>query len=296
MWGWGLVAGAEVTAGYSSDVQVASSRQDFAETVTGALSEHTSEANSERESVVSSTSEHLSQRGERTRTTRQLKNVNLRRTLNFVFRELNQRYTTYVHLVDIRVAFSNGRPGSLREVPLSGLRPMLESVLVGASVASTCQKILKMAGTAVDHEDEPVPLLQRVTLSDDGTEVTVEPAKLVGGQFPVPDGSTWYRFTPGPLSAPVIEGIDGVVVAEHHSTMRTDSLLVEALMGQADALDDYALGAQEADLGLKNALVERETIANAGLQGLNGEQRAEAFHAMFNQDGKLNVAIDHGGP
>jgi hypothetical protein len=60
---------------------------------------------------------------------RKLQNINLNRTLNFVFRQMQQEYVTLMYLDDISLVYSNGYPGSEQYVRLPDLDRLLASVL-----------------------------------------------------------------------------------------------------------------------------------------------------------------------
>ena len=214
-------------------------------------------------------------------------NVNMRRTLNFVFRELNQEYKTLLHLKDIRIAFTNGRQGSYDEAPLSGLRQFLDKYVAAAQVKPTAEAILKIAATVFDSSDAPVRTIERIKMSADGTDWTKSEAKPVNGEFPVPpsDGSWFYRFRRGPLGqgAEPDHPVAGVVMQQSAIVMRTDSVIIEALLGQADALDGYAMVAQEAASQAKQLANAREALAQQTLAEISdAEKRAAAYAAMFN--------------
>src|SRR4029078_1712728 len=96
------VAGGEASVGYGSDVQHHAAREDFAESTSNAVAEHAVKANSARENTVTPWTEDDGEAGERAKTLRTIRNVNMRRTLNFAFREVNQEYRTRLHLTGIR--------------------------------------------------------------------------------------------------------------------------------------------------------------------------------------------------
>lgn len=281
-WGFGS---ASVKGGGGGEYQ--SGREEFAKRASEATSAHAREASSKRDTSVSSSSEQTVKSGAESLTERVIRNVNMRRTLNFVFRELNQEYTTLLHLKDIRIAFTNGRQGSYDEAPLSGLRQFLDKYVASAQVEATAQAILKVAGTVFDSNDAPVRTIERIEMNPDGASWTKTAAKPVNGEFPVPpsDGSWFYRFRRGPLEQPSTakHPVDGVVMRQTSIVMRTDSVVIEALLGQADALDAYAMVAQEAASQAKQLANEREVLAQQTLAAISdAEKRAAAFAAMFN--------------
>jgi len=279
-WGFGS---AEVSGGGSGEYQ--SGREQFARQATEAIREHSADASSKRELSVSSSSERTEETGAETRVERTISNVNMRRVVNFVFRELNQTYITKLHLKDIRVAFTNGRYNSWREVPLSGLRQLLREVLQPREVDRIAQRILKVAGIVFDHSDMAIFTLDKVNIASNGSSVTVERAALgPDGEFPPPTDLSYYRFRRGPLNQSGSNPVDGVLLSTSEITMRTDSVIVEALLGQADALDSYAMESQEAAAGARTLANRREELLH------------EALRAVTNPSERLALAAQLFGP
>lgn len=284
-WGWG---NAKVSGGGAGEYH--SGREEFAKQVDDSVQEHANEASSKRETTVTSSTETLTKSGEETVTERTIKNVNLRRTLNFVFRQLNQQYETKTHLKDVRVAFTNGLPDTWREVSLAGLRGLLTEVLVSGKVDEVAQKILKLVSVVFNEDDEPVPVLEKFTLQASGQDWQKEyPATTsANGQYPAPSLTRFYRFKRGALSqddVPVGQRVAGVVMKKRQIVLPSDSMVVEALLGQADALDAYAIEAQRAEAEAKGLDNEREKIAQAALKEIKDpEKRADAYDDMFNPE------------
>lgn len=272
-WGFGS---AKVSGGGSGEYH--SGREQFARQSSEAITEHAAEASSKRELSVSSSSEKTTESGSESLIERTISNVNVRRVLNFVFRELNQTYVTKFHLKDIHVAFTNGQYNSWREVPLSGLRQLLTETLQSNQVDKAAQQILRVAGTVFDHDDTAVQVLDKVTINATGDGVTIEPAARDGnGDFQAPEDDMYYRFRPGPLNQQNESNpVDGVLLRETAITMRTDSVVVEALLGQADALDQYAMEIQQAAATKESLANTREQLILGTLNAIDDPlQRAE---------------------
>lgn len=123
-WGWGS---AKVSGGVSGSSR--SSRQQFSKNVFNATSKHAARASAQRDVEVNTSYEVRTEEGEETSVKREISNVNSSRTLNFIFRQLNQEFITVLHLVDIRVGFYNGYPPSSRELPLHELDTLLDEVV-----------------------------------------------------------------------------------------------------------------------------------------------------------------------
>ncbi len=124
-WGWGR---AKVSGGVSGNSR--SSRQQFSKNVFNATSKHAARASAQRDVEVNTSYEVRTEEGEETSVKREIANVNSSRTLNFIFRQLNQEFITILHLVDVRVGFYNGYPPASREVPLHELDALLDEVVL----------------------------------------------------------------------------------------------------------------------------------------------------------------------
>lgn len=208
----------------------------------------------------------------------------MRRVLNFVFRELNQQYVTKVHLKDIRIAYTNGKPNSYKEVSISGLRQFIDTLIVPEKADKVMQQILKLVSVIFDVGDEPVKTLESFQMAADGHSWTRnESPALVSNEYPAPTENLIYRFKRGPLGQ---EGkknrVDGVLMKENGIVMRTDSVIVEALLGEADSLDSYAMEVQLAAAKDKTLANEREALIQSTLSSISdAEKRAQAIAAIY---------------
>jgi hypothetical protein len=261
-----------------------SGREEFARQVDDTTKEHTNEASASREMSVTSSSEVSEQTEDETVTERLIKNVNMRRTLNFVFRELNQEFITKTHLREVRLAYSDGMPGSYREVAISGMRGLLADVLAPEVIKDVSSAILDLIAITFDAGDNPVPTLERVTMSTNGTSWNVAAATRQGSTFPPPTERMFYRYKRGPLNQDGEKNkVEGVLLKERTIVMRTDSVAVEALLGQADALDAYAMEVQQAAAEAATLRNERERIAHETLSQISDPvARAEWYARLFN--------------
>lgn len=285
------VASAEVSG--SATGEYASGTTEFSKSVDDTVSEHAAESSSFRENTVTSSSESTDASEDETVVEREIKNINVRRVLNFVFRELNQRYLVKTHLKDVRVAFSNGNSGSWREVPLSGLRPLLDELFVHTSGSSGTEwpaeiavRILNMIDRVFDFRDEPIPVLSKVTMLNCGTDWHIEEiaprnGEMIDGEpcpdYEAPDSeqNVFYRFRqmdttdasdPNPERGVLGQHgeehkVPGVLLRQQEVTLATDSVVVEALLGSQDALDEYSKDLQEEAIREKRLANDREALA-----------------------------------
>ena len=99
-WGWGSASvSAQVSGGTNS------AREEFAKNITNAVQKHVSKASAKREIQVNTSYEVKTQTGEETSIQREISNINVGATLNFVFRQMNQEFISILHLVDIRIGY-----------------------------------------------------------------------------------------------------------------------------------------------------------------------------------------------
>jgi hypothetical protein len=122
--------GLERKAGFEYSGTTNSAREATAKNVSNAVEKHVSKASAKRDVQVNTSYESKAETGEQQSVTRELANINVGRTLNFVFRQMNQEFLTLLHLVDVRVAFFNGDPVATREVTLPQLASLLDQVIV----------------------------------------------------------------------------------------------------------------------------------------------------------------------
>ncbi|HEY8569871.1 hypothetical protein, partial [Microbulbifer sp.] len=111
------------------------------------------------------------------------------------------------------------------------------------------------------------------------TRIEITPASLdENGEFPVPTPTSYYRFKTGPLHQDNTSNpVDGVLLNDSRITMRTDSVIVEALLGQADALDEYAMAIQRAAANKETLANDRERLVQAAIAEAKLEDRLETI-------------------
>jgi hypothetical protein len=238
-WGTGS---AKATAGVKGGSN--SAREEFAKNVTNALHKHATKASSKRDVQVNSSFEVKEQAGEETSIEREIQNLNVSRTLNFVFRQMNQAFISLVHLVDVRVGFFNGFTETREEVALADLDGLLERVIVDEPRRKTVKAaILDQLQNVLDHRGVSHSIVETATLRD------------AAGQ-PVP-GSSYLRVKrdltttfSDPVTGAAV-AVPGIIVAQDSNVLRTDGIIVESLLGQGESLDDYSKHLQQETIRAK---------------------------------------------
>jgi hypothetical protein len=280
-WGWGS---AKVAGGVKGGT--AGAREEFAKNVSNATSKHAAKASAKRDVQINTSYKAREESGEETSIERQIENINRSRTLNFVFRQMNQEFITLLHLVDVRVAFFDGSADSRREVSLSQLDDLLSEVI------NTPAKRVEVRASIVEQ-------LDHVFDYQDATHSVIEQAAFVDGQGVAIPNSDYLRFRRNLVSVytdPIDHAtfsVPGVIVSATKSVLRTEGIIVEALLGQAPALDSYATDLQLAEVRRRQAEAlrseaeaRRETIIN----GLAKDGNAAGATILA----QLTCPCDHG--
>ncbi|TCO60496.1 hypothetical protein [Actinocrispum wychmicini] len=227
-WGWGS-ASVRVEGGVAGAMNT--SRAEFAKNLSNAVSQNAARASSRRDVQIDTSLDMVREEREELAVERELENINLSRTLNFVFRQMNQEFVTLLHLVDLRVAFFNGYAESRTEVPLHQLDQLLGTFVTKEKRESVRAQVLAAVSAITDHT---------------GAQATkfVEPvpnSAVTGSMRVNPGYRSYYRVAPN--SAAV--SVPGVIVAADQNVMRTDGIVVDSFLGLGTALDEYSNGLQD---------------------------------------------------
>jgi hypothetical protein len=241
-WGWGK---ASVDAGVSGGSNAA--REEIAKNIANATRKSASTASAKRDVTISTSRDVKTESGVETTFDQEVENINVGRTLNFVFRQMNQEYITILHLVDVRIGvvqvFDKARTQlSYHEITLPQLGGLLDLLVakeyrrdLAAVIEHQLMHVLNYAG----HEKS---LAQKCKMSD-GSEYLRFHRQT----------STW-REDPSNANDPGKE-VFGVILNGAKHVLRTDGVVCDAILGQGDALDAYSRG-------LQDEAVEARTIAN----------------------------------
>jgi hypothetical protein len=279
-WGWGRASASGGVKGGTN-----ATREQAAKNTTSATNKHAQKASAKRRVEVETSRERREVTEQERTTARQIENINVSRTLNFVFRQMNQQYITVLSLVDVRVAFFDGSAGSRDEVTLAELDGLLERHVVEderdrvrADIEEALRNIVDFAGVVqrdfveerkVDDERYlRVRSEKTSTYADEANDTTID--------------------------------VPGIILSATQNVMRTDGVIVEALLGVGGALDGYSSRLQDLEIDQRaagarkdQALADREALANAAVRD-NDAQRAAVLKEIGNacrREAALEIAI-----
>jgi len=274
---------ASASVGYETGTSAC--REDSVKNVMNATSKHAQQASAKREVNIETSFESTEETGEEITIMRKIENLNASRTLNFTFRQMNQQFHSILHLIDLRVGFYNGYPGSFRVYTLPELSryvfKYMNTVNTDKSHAQVFedikQKILNEYTAVMDYQGNSKNFIEEVSNGNGGSYLRVIPPRDVNGKR---TGKQDYimrderKDSTGAITQPKdIRYLDGIVLANKVITMRTDGVIVEALMGQANALDSYALNARKEKIreeSLENELIDANVAKiNTGIKLIN---------------------------
>lgn len=236
-WGFGS---AKVSGGVKGGS--ASQREEFSKNISNATQKNASKASAKRDVQVNTSYEVKTESGEETSMERVIENVNLSRTLNFVFRQMNQEFITILHLVDVRVAFFNGYKTSAREVTLPELDSFIDEFIVADKRDDVRTAIRTQIEQVRDWRDKPTDFIEEVAFGGGDKYLRVKK------ELPF----LYQDATSGTEIA-----IQGIPLAIDKHIMRTEGIIVEAMLGQAEALDGYARQLQDVEVMRRGAEAKR---------------------------------------
>ena len=292
----------------SKNTSASSVRTANTNSLSKSLDKHTDSTNASRQMSVNTTTNDSFKESVEESTVRELVNPNVSRVLNFVFRQLLQEYVSVTYLSDIKVAFTNGHPESFVVLPIEELDEMLDKFVVESKKSMVRDKIRNEYGTIEGLSSPTVTFLEtKVKKNFSGVDTPfITKKKDLTDSFKKPNMA----------GDAVAYPVNGVVLRADINTLRTDSFVVDALLGQGEALDCFNSHVQEAKMqalyienaqkqlehnrtqteiskiGRENKLVaermaaenQRLQLAIQTLQGLanNPAAFAEAYGKMFN--------------
>jgi hypothetical protein len=274
-WGWGS---AKVSGGVKGSTN--SAREEFSKNVTNATAKHAARASAKREVNINTSYEVSEETGEETSITRDIENINLSRTLNFVFRQMNQQFVSLLHLVDVRIAFFNGFAESRREVTLPEVDTLLEEYVVEDKRDQVRELIIDSLKSILDFKG---------AIHNDFVR-----ERSVGGEKYLTvnsDKTSTFKDEDFDTTVP------GIIVSAKKNVLRTEGVFVEAMLGQAKALDGYAERLQELEVNRRDAevrrddaLAKRDALLNKVVVDADAE-RAELLEDLIRQVGGDGSAV-----
>lgn len=282
-WGFGS---ASVTGEVSGGTNGA--REEFAKNIANAVKKHAASASSKRDVQINTSYETRSTTSEENSIVRDIQNINVSRTLNFVFRQMNQEFITLLHLTDVRIGFFELKnvivEGQQKEVPVyrEATLPQLDALLMEVIVPEKRQQvrnaILHQLMNIFDYQDRHHCFIEDAMMKDaQGKDIPYSNYLRVKKD---------YRSYYTDASANHIP-VPGIIIAANKHVLRTEGVVVEAILGQGNALDDYSESLQNEAIRTKklsndllSKQIKRESLAQQIVTDARAD-RADVYARVF---------------
>ncbi|WP_210480972.1 hypothetical protein [Naasia sp. SYSU D00948] len=210
-------------------------------------------------------------------------NVNMRRDLTYRFTSQARLYDVEVALRGVRLGFSNGRLGSWRQGPLTAMQSFLDSVLTQGQ-REAAHRLVGLASGAASSAGAVQHTIEGLEGDRGGFGVTALQPQENPALYDVQSGKQRaYRWRPGYRQ----------VLSTDSFRLIADYTNVRPLLGQVDALDQYARGLQDVDLDDRTSLVDQRKLLTDALGDISDpEQRSAAYAGALRPDNVMRLSVD----
>ncbi len=206
-------------------------------TLNSAVSHHVQTADTQRQIEINTDVSSTEVSETEQTVTRTLENINRSRVLNFVFRQLLQEYFTLTWLDEVSLLYTNGYDTSRKTGTLSSMDNLLSAVLANAKAVDQVRNdIYVHLCNITDHTGTRVGFIEQVSEKHANC---IDPK---AGDKPI----TYVRKRRDLKQSYKDKTVNGIILNVTHRVLRTPALVVDALLGQGEALDCYNQHLQEA--------------------------------------------------
>ncbi len=247
----------------------------IASTISNTVSNSVNQSNHNREVNINSSSSQTTNSGEQTSIVRELENINLSRTLNFVFRQLLQEHIALLWLRNIRFGYTNGSPASTKIVLSQSLKDLLGSVLRPEFVTTIYQQIMQQVSYIIDYNEDQVRFFECRHFS-------TAPTDCCDGTHTDPkDNCLWLRVK-GLSDTYDRFTVPGIIISAERHVLKTPSVIVDALLGQGEALDCYNMNTQQQAVITQQLNNQKLSQAIDIIDGFtNNDDKAKFYKKVF---------------
>jgi len=244
--------------------------------VSNSLAKTVSQSNHQRHVNINFSSESSTQEGTSTYTVRELQNINLSRTLNFAVRQLVQEHIALLWLRDIRIVFSNGQ--ITEEARIEDIEGLVSSYVQANAVKDVIEFILNQITHIRDYKGNMTQFLECHEFEVPAIECECREEKLGGISHCFwgkrDDIETTYEdYT-----------VPGILLDVSTHVLRTPSVIVDALLGQGNALDCHNTHLQQLNVESQRISNRRMEQAIEVIDGIgSAEEKARLYKSVFGE-------------
>lgn len=291
---------------------------------------HAQKSSAKREINIETSYERTEEEGEEVAVIRKIENLNVSRTLNFVFRQMNQHHHSILHLTDLKLAFFNGYPGSMKEYELDEINDLVKEYIINPgdfeygtddynSAVEKYGQIIDILtilileeygeGKILDYLGHPKTFVKEIIVPEDAQtddEVLYKYLRVINpeDEFATSEYVIREETETHPRD---IRYINGIIIGANVISMKTDGIIVEALLGKSNALDKFALDARKEKINQEKYQNELRKVQfqqiNLGINLIEKliaedkiEQAVEAYKSIFGLKEGLKSLTEVLGP
>lgn len=249
--------GIDVSGGFSNSNTFSSAMEASVSSLVNSTSTQVAKADSMRQVEINTETTTTNTTETEETVVRTLENINKSRVLNFVFRQMLQEFYTITYLDDVAITFTTGYKEQQITTNLAGLQGLLNQVIPDSTDRDkVLVAIINRLSNITDYEGTKQRFIECVeenlTADLDCECLPTIPAEQV----------CYLRKKKG-LTQTYDEKttVKGIILDVTHRVVRTPALVVDALLGQGEALDCF------------NQQLQNEAVKEAQLTNLLTEQQ-----------------------
>ena len=242
------------------------------DTLNSAVSHHVQSSDTQRQIDIATSETSTSTTETETTTTRVLENINKSRVLNFAFRQLLQEYYTLTYLDNVSLVYSNGFDNSRKTGTLSSMDNLLRAVLADEKAVDQVRSDIFIHLCNI-----PDVTGTRTSFIEKVTEKQANCIEGKGGRE-----VSYVRKRKDLVQTYKDKSVHGIILNVTHRVLRTPAVIVDALLGQGEALDCYNQNLQEAAFAgalLTNRKLEQQLAVIDAIE--DPVERAKQYNYVF---------------
>lgn len=235
-----------------------------------AVSKSVDKSNSSRQININTSTQETQTESEEVATVRQFENINKSRVLNLAFRELLQQYITIVYLRDVKIMFSNGHAEYDLIYSIEDLNELLATHIIDDAKREEVKDLILFEYGKLKKEGNNDKITTTLSNEQEGLIEAFSQTNFSGESIRYLRKNTnlqnIYRHTPEDIKG---YAVDGVILDVQQYTLRTPAVVVDAFLGQGEALDCFAVKLLEADITKANIANDKTRLENERIQREN---------------------------
>lgn len=279
--------GIDISGGVSNSNTFSSAVESSVSSLVNSTSTQVAKADSMRQVEINTETTSTNTTETEETVVRTLENINKSRVLNFVFRQMLQEFYTITYLDDVSITFTTGYKEQQITTNLAGLQGLLNQVIPDATDRDkVLVAIINRLSNITDYEGTKHSFIECV---EENLTADLDCECLPT----IPSEQVCYLRKKKGLTQTYDEKttVKGIILDVTHRVVRTPALVVDALLGQGEALDCF------------NLQLQNEAVKSAQLTNLLTEQQLAVIQKQMDntqmdiqiKEQQINILTSLGG-